>query len=90
MFKFKKKKNYMKLTKKEQKEFLKEAIKSSIIYLIIFSVAVLGFSKDLAYAFKAIDNLTLDMKLKLIILFVPICIIIAVLIALGKLLINKK
>lgn len=90
MFKFKKKKNYMKLTKKEQKEFLKEAIKSSIIYLVLFSILVLGFSKELAYAFKAIDNLTLDMKLKLIILFVPICIIIAVSIALAKLLINKK
>lgn len=90
MFKFKKKKNYMKLTKKEQKEFLKEAIKSSITYLVLFSIFVLGFSKELAYAFKAIDNLTFDMKLKLIILFVPICIIIAVTIALAKLLINKK
>lgn len=90
MFKFKKKNKYMKLSKKEQKGFLQGVITQSVIYLILFSVITLGFSKELEIFFGAINEFNLESKLKIILLMIPVILIISVLVSLGKIIVNKN
>ena len=78
MFKFKKKNKYMKLSKKEQKGFLQGVITQSVIYLILFSVITLGFSKELEIFFGAISEFNLESKFKIILLMIPVILIISV------------